>query len=153
MRYSLFLLVSALFWFYQYSNEKKTLSLALSIMSLNVALLIRPQIMYYNMVLAGALVLLGVLEKQDGKCACSTAWCLPWHTFRNYRTYGEFMYTSIQAESYFRWFGLETYALGQGTAIENANATFRDMMNEKHPDFEKLSKMEQVYAEKDIGGE
>ena len=58
-----FLLTAAFFMFCQYRRNKKAMYWMSSVLLLNAAMLVRPQIMYYNMILAGALVVLAFLRK------------------------------------------------------------------------------------------
>lgn len=150
-----FLLVLALWMLYKYYKKHNLGYFIGCVVFLNYALLVRPQIMYYNMILAIVLVLLAILKK-IGWRECAIYCCIfvlifgGW-SFRNYCVFGEATYSSVRAESYYLWYAPETYSLEEGVSKEDADRVFDELMDEKYVNYEQLSKIEQVQAEKDIG--
>lgn len=151
-----FLLTAAFFLFYQYQHNKKVACMVSSILLLNIAMLVRPQNMYYNMILAGTLVVLAFLRKVRWR-EC-VFYCLVFAlayggwSFRNYCAHGEPVFTSIQEKNYLDFYAPLTYALVEGKEFEDAQAFYREMLDEKYPNYEMLSPIERLHADKDVGG-
>lgn len=159
-----FLITLTLFLIVKYmtSNQKnKKIYAVLSIFAINYALLVRPALMYLSIIAAFVMLIIIFSKKFDWKIpalyiivflAAFGGW-----TARNYYYHGGIAYSPIIGESYYRWFAPETFKIENNIykkegADEAAKEYFQKLMAAKYPDFEKMSKLEQVNAEKDIGG-
>lgn len=150
-----FLLVLSLLMFYKYLNNKKILYFTLSVFFLNYAMLVRPQIMYYNMIIALVSIILFIIKKLRWKecliyllifTIAYGGWSL-----RNLNVNGEAMFSSIRDISYYRFYAPEIYSIKESVSTDEAQEVFSKKLMEKYPNYDELTLIEQVHAEKDIG--
>lgn len=139
----------------RYLKTQKMGYLILCYASVNIALLIRPTIMYLSMLLFFGLLLLSLLKKISWKktlpylfifLAVYGGWSL-----RNAACYGQPVYTSIRDDSTFLFYAPLLYAQEEGCSPETANEVFKKEMTNKYPDFENMDRLSQTAAYKDVG--
>ena len=151
-----FLLVWAVHCFYRYLKSGKLRHFFFSSLILNYAMLVRPQIMYFNMILAVVFLVLAILKKVGLK-ACGIYVSLfvllygGW-TLRNYLIFDEVTFTPLRSESYYEWYAPAVYEYLEDTDRSVSKPYFEAQMQEMHPDYENYSRIQQVHAEKEVGG-
>lgn len=150
-----FLLTLSFLLFYRYWKSKKMWNFVACVLILNYAMLVRPQIMYYNMFLFIVFMVLALIKKVGWKecviyCSVFVLFFGGW-SLRNYSVFGNVMYSSVRAESYYLWYAPCTYSLVEGVPVEEANIFFEKLMDENYPNYNTMPKIEQVNAEEEIG--
>lgn len=140
----------------RYLKSDKMRYLLLCYVSLNVAMLIRPNIMYLNMLLFIGLLILTLIKKNAWRktvaffllfIAAFGGWSM-----RNALNYGKPVYTTIRDDSTFMWYAPLLYAQEEKCSTEEASEYFLNAMLDKYPDYATMEPLEKTAARKDIGG-
>lgn len=150
-----FMIVLAVFLLDCYLKKGKHRYLVIFFITLIIAMLFRPTIMYFNMILCVILLVCSIRKKLNWKLTvlyiALFAVTFGGWSLRNKYYYGEFVYTDIRDESVYIWYGPDIYEyLGEGT-FEEGQEYLHSKLLEKYPDFYYMEKKEQVAAYKDIG--
>ena len=150
-----FFMVLAAYLLVRYLEKHRKIYLITCFFALNYALLVRPTIMYFNMILAIVLVVCTVLRKVSWKN--TVAYLLIFTVFfggwsmRNAAYFGRPIYTSIRDVSAYLYYAPLLYEQEEGVSREEAEAYFSDLLEKKYPQYETMNKLEQMDAYKDIG--
>lgn len=156
-----FLITLSIFLFTKYFISNKKLYAVLSIFTINYALLVRPAVMYLNIIIAAVLLIMIIFRKIDWKLPCLylivfTALFGGWLARNNYYhhvPFGEELYTPLRSNDFYVLYAPLTYEMAGGTQYngEETKEYFKNLLYAKYPAFDNLSKVEQVLARKDIG--
>lgn len=150
-----FLVTLALFLLIKYVNKNKLYNYILACLVINFAMMVRPNIMYFNMLLAIVLAILAIIRKLNWKKAVIyivlfVIFYGGWSA-RNMYYYGEPIFTSIRDESTYAFYAPLMYQKEYKCSAEEASVYFRSLLDDKYPDYSEMSRLQQVEAKKDIG--
>ncbi len=122
---------------------------------LQVAMLFRPTILYFNLLLAAVLLVFSLLRrlswKTTGVYLLLLLVVLGGWTARNAVRFGRPVFTTIREESTYLYYAPELYAQENDISFDEAMAHFEAQLEEQYPDFDRLPRMEQVDAYRQIG--
>lgn len=149
-----FLLMLSLVLFYNYYKKHKIIWFFWCAVVLNYAMMVRPQLMYYNMILVGVCLVLALLRKLGWReCVIYIAiFALVYGgwSFRNYKWYGEAIFSSVALENSYNCYIPLVYALDEGVSEADGTAYFKALLYEEYPDFDEMPKIEQIHAKEGI---
>lgn len=152
--FSFFLLLSFVFLF-KYLDSKKYKDILFCFLSLNFTLSIRPQIMYFSILVNIALVVLLILKKINFKILLTYVmlFCLVFFgwSYRNYVRFDKFTYTPIRDRDYFMYYAPIVYGHVNDVSIDEARVYFDEILYEQYEDFDSYEIMQQVDAMAGIG--
>lgn len=141
-------------------DKKRSVFGCLGAVCINLALLVKPTLMYWNILLCLLLAAGALLKKFEWKpCACYLLAfvCLfgGW-SLRNYRETGYFLFSNIRYVQFFRWDGPELKVRVEGISGEEALGQFREELRNRYgipySDAD-LWDMDVAAKEKEIGNE
>ncbi len=151
-----FFCVLGLFFLCRFWQRGRYRDVTACLVSLNCGLLIRPQLMYYSMIVAVLLLGASVLRKVSWKITlpyvclflvCFGGWCL-----RNQYRFGDPQYTFIRHKDYFEYYAPNVYREVEKVSLEESKRYFRELLEETAPDYDRLSSVvDQLYVLSDIG--
>lgn len=150
-----FFVTLALFLLVKYVNKKKMYNYILACIVINYAMLVRPNIMYFNMILAIVLAALAIIRKINWKKAVIYIVLFVmsyggWSA-RNMYYYGAPMFTSIRDESTYAFYAPLMYQKEYKCSEEEALKYFESLLDDKYPDYNGMSRIQQVKAANDVG--
>lgn len=150
-----FLLVLSLFFLYKYTVSNSYKDILFCFLSINYALAVRPQILYLNIMINVALLILVLMKKVSVKVFLTYVVLfniifVDW-SYRNYVNIGEFSYTPIRNKDYYKYYAPYTYMQENSASLSQANEYLRGELLAKYPNYESLDGMAQINAKADIG--
>lgn len=150
-----FFCAAALFFLCRFRKKARYRDILLCIVALNYALLVRPQLMYYSILAAVALVLASLLKKVSWKITvpyvclfltCFGGWCA-----RNYHYFDDPQYTFIRHKDYFEYYAPSVYREVEKVSLEESKEYFYNLRDETVPDYDRMVPVAQLYAVSEIG--
>ena len=145
----------ALFFLCRFWKRGKYRDVMVCLVSLVCGLLIRPQLMYYSMIVAVLLTAASLLKKISWKVTlpylflflvCFGGWCM-----RNQHHFGDPQYTFIRHKDYFEYYAPNVYMEVEKVSLEESKRYFRELLEERVPDFDQLFPVDQLHILSDIG--
>ena len=166
-----FFMTLALFLIIKYKFSHKNFYAVLSILAVNYALLIRPVLLYFNLIIALILLILIFMRKINYKLpvlyimvylAMFGGWCARNAYYHDVNA--QTIYTTIRSKDSFLFYAPLLYHLDNNvksikdlpsalkiTPTEEAEKYFAEILYAKYPDFDNLNFAGQVNAWSDIG--
>lgn len=149
-------LIFAMFYFYRYMQVSKCRYIVGTFALLMYALLVRPQLTYFCMILVVVLIVCAVVKKVSWKIAIlyGSMFLLMYGGWmvRNYSYYEGWMYSSVQDYNYMYYYAPGVYILAEdGSTREEAIEYLENEFEVTYPDYENYNDMELAHAQKEIG--
>lgn len=150
-----FFCAAALYFLCRFRRNARYRDILLCIVTLNYALLIRPQLMYYSILAAAVLIVASVLKKVPWKITlpyvclfliCFGGWCA-----RNQYHFGDPQYTFIRYKDYFEYYAPNVYMEVEKVSLEESKEYFDALLDETFPDHEEMDPVKRLYAISEIG--
>jgi hypothetical protein len=155
--FSFFLLLS-IFLLVSYLKKKYLRYLVLSVVVLQCAMLIRPQIVYFNLILCGVLVAAWLIRKINWKvlliylCTFLTIYC-GWSA-RNEYYYGEFIFSSVNYQNFYLYYAPEVYACTEGALwgdkedekVAEGRVYLESIFADEYADASDMTELERLHA-------
>lgn len=150
-----FFVVLALFFFCRFWKSGKYRDVLACFFSMNYALLIRPQLMYYSVIVAVFLAGASLFRKISWKVTipylsifliCFGGWCA-----RNQYHFGDPQYTFIRHKDYFEYYAPSVYMEVEKVSLQESKNHFHRVLEETVPDYDQRFPVDQLYALSDIG--
>jgi hypothetical protein len=151
-----FLLTLALFFLTRYFYGNRRFSdFALLTIILNYALLVRPILVYFNMLIIAVLIAFWLFRKISGKCPLIFVLCflLCWGgwSYRNYKHSGVFIYSTISNYNILKYNCPPITAWLEKTSEKDASEYHDKMFAQKYPEAYKLNNAELSLQQKAYG--
>lgn len=152
-----FFVVLSLYLLVNYLENKKNNVLILSAASINIALSIRPQLMYLSILLIIVLLVFVILNKIN--ISVLIVYVLVFSliyfgwSYRNFVYFSKFTYTPIRDRDYFLWYAPTVYGHINNISFKEAQDIFNELLYKTYPNIDSLSIMDQIDLMATIGKE
>ncbi len=147
--------VLSLFFFSRYWRRKRYRDIMACFLALNYALLIRPQLMYYSIIVAIGLLGAWLAKKISWRVTvlyvclflvCFGGWCM-----RNYHHFGDPQYTFIRHKDYLEYYAPYVHGVVEKVPLEESKEYFHNQVRGEVPDYDQMPVVEKLYVGADVG--
>ncbi len=145
----------ALFFFCRFWQGSRYRDIMACFLSLNYALLIRPQLMYYSIIVAVGLAAASLMRKVSWKVTipyvcvfllCFGGWC-----WRNYSHFGDPQYTFIRHKDYLEYYAPYVHGMLEKASLEESREYMHSLARAEAPDYDELPPVEKLYVGAGVG--
>lgn len=145
----------ALLFFSRFWQKRQYRHILACFLSLNYALSIRPQLMYYSIIVAVVLLVAMLAKKLSWKITvfyvclfliCFGGWCM-----RNNHHFGDPQYTFIRHKDYLEYYAPYVHGVVEKVPLEESKEYFHSQVRRETPDYDQLPIVEKLYAGADVG--
>lgn len=147
--------VLALFFYSRFWQRKRYRDIMACFLSLNYALLIRPQLMYYSIIVAIGLLAASLAKRVSWKITlpylclfltCFGGWCM-----RNQHHFGDPQYTFIRHKDYLEYYAPYVHGEVEKVPLEESKEYFHNKVREQAQDYDQMPVIEKLYLGADVG--